>query len=99
LLIVFFHQTQFLPKKNFPGSFTSHWVLNKYPTVWLDEAKPANTCIPFSLLGNVPMLPCSIPASKNTFASIKHWQNLVKSIFKIKKSEKEFDRLSNGNAE
>jgi hypothetical protein len=33
---------------NFLADFTSQGVLNKDPSVWLDGARPVNTCIPTS---------------------------------------------------
>jgi len=38
--------------------FTLARGLFKYPSVWLDEAKTANTCISPSLLGIKPIKPC-----------------------------------------
>jgi len=37
---------------------------NKDPTVWLDGARPANTCISPSFLGNVPAQLHSLPTPK-----------------------------------
>ncbi len=34
----------------FPANFTGRGVRNKGPIVWLDRARPANTCIPPSFL-------------------------------------------------
>jgi hypothetical protein len=53
---------------NFSGQLCQPGVLNKDQTIWLDGAKPANTCIPPSFLGNAPAL----PTPKNTFTSIKN---------------------------
>jgi hypothetical protein len=55
----------------FLAGFSSQCVLNKDLTVWLDGARPANTCIPPSFLGNVSAQPHGAPYPKNTFASIK----------------------------
>jgi hypothetical protein len=46
----------------FTAGFAIWGVLNT--TVWLHGARPANTCIPPSFLGNVPMQLCSIPTPK-----------------------------------
>jgi hypothetical protein len=56
----------------FLAGLASKGVLNKDPTVWLDGARPANTCITPSFLGNAPAQLCSVPTPKNTFASIKN---------------------------
>ncbi len=40
---------------NFPASYAGQWVLNKDLAVWLDAARPANTCIPPSFLWNAWM--------------------------------------------
>jgi hypothetical protein len=52
----------------FPAGFASQGVLNKDPTVWLDAARLANTCIPPFFLENVSAQPHSILPPKNTFA-------------------------------
>jgi hypothetical protein len=36
---------------HFSGQLCKPGVFNKDPTVWLDETRPANTCIPLSFLG------------------------------------------------
>ncbi len=36
------------------AGFAGHWVLNKAPTAWLDEARPSNACIPPSFPWNTP---------------------------------------------
>ncbi len=41
----------------FPPGKADQGVPNKDPTVWLDGARPANTCIPPSFPGNLPMQP------------------------------------------
>jgi len=41
--------------------FAGQGVLNKNHTVWIDGARPANTCIPPSFLGNMPAQSCTIP--------------------------------------
>jgi hypothetical protein len=48
----------------FPDGFASKGVLSKDSTVWLDRARPANTCIPPTFLGNVPTQPCGVPTPK-----------------------------------
>jgi hypothetical protein len=53
---------------HFPASFASQGVLNKVPTVLLNGARPANTCIPPSFPGNAPAHPCRVPNPKSTFA-------------------------------
>ncbi len=39
-------------------------ILKKDPTVWLDVARPANTCIPPSFYGNVSAQACSVDTNK-----------------------------------
>ncbi len=39
----------------FPAGFASQGVLNKDHTVWINGAKPANTCIPPFLPGDIPV--------------------------------------------
>ena len=56
----------------FLADFASQGVLNQDPTVWLDGARPANTFIPPSVLGNMPTQLSSVPTPKSTFASIKN---------------------------
>ncbi len=55
--------------------FVSQGVLNEDPKVWLDGAGPANTCIPPSFLGNVPVLPHAV---------LTHPQSMYANIQKIK---------------
>ncbi len=40
---------------SFSGWLFCSGVLKKDTTVWLDGARPVNTCIPPSILGNVPV--------------------------------------------
>ncbi len=47
-------------------------VLNKDPTVWLDRARPANTCIPPFFLRNVPSQLCGIPTAKTCLQVFKN---------------------------
>jgi hypothetical protein len=47
-------------------------VLTTHLNVWLDGARPANTCIPPSLLGNMLVQPHGVSTPKNTFASIQN---------------------------
>ncbi len=48
----------------FYGSFAGQGFLNKDPTVWLDGARPANTCIPPSFLESVLTQPRGVPTNK-----------------------------------
>jgi hypothetical protein len=54
----------------FQAGFASQGVLNKDPTVWLDEAGPANTCIPPPSQGTHLKSYVRIPTPKSIFASI-----------------------------
>ncbi len=54
--------------------------LNKDPTVWLDGARSANTCIQLSFPEHTQAA-AHRTHPKNGFASIKNLQNLVKSLF------------------
>jgi hypothetical protein len=56
-------------------------VLNKNSTVWLDDARPANTFISPPFTVNAPMYPCGQLTSKNTFASIKKLEKFGKITF------------------
>jgi hypothetical protein len=55
----------------FMANFASQWVLNKDPSVWLDAAKPANTCIPPSFLGT-RLAAAHYTHPKNMFQSTKN---------------------------
>jgi hypothetical protein len=55
---------------HFRASFASQGVLNKDPTVLLNGARPANTCIPPSFPGNAPAHPNRVPNPKSTLASM-----------------------------
>jgi hypothetical protein len=58
--------------------------LGKDPTVWLDGARPAKTCIPPSFQGNAYTEPSCIPTPKNIFASInKLAVKIVKSYVRM----------------
>ncbi len=46
-------------------------ALNKDPTVWLDGARPANTCAPSSFLGECTCATVWLTHLKNMFASIE----------------------------
>ncbi len=85
---------------SFPGGFAGQGFLNKDPTVWLDEARPANTCIPPSLLGNTPVQLLGMSTPKKYSCKyekiIKIWWN---HFFIFKKSEKEFEKLNFTNSE
>jgi len=75
---VFFHRGKYTAltfSRIFTTGFASLWALDKDPTVWLDETRSANTCIPPTFPGNVPAQQCSIPTSKNTFSSINKLAN------------------------
>jgi hypothetical protein len=63
-------------------------VINNDPTVWLDGAEPANTCIPPSVAGNAPVQPCGIPTPKNTFESLKNIKIWSDHFLIFKKSER-----------
>jgi hypothetical protein len=54
----------------FLSGFAGKGVLNKDPTIWLDGARPVNTCIPPFFPGNVPAEPHSNRTPKNTFGSL-----------------------------
>jgi hypothetical protein len=49
---------------HFSSRLCSQEAINKNPTVWLDGARPANTCIPPYFLENGPKQPSSIPTPK-----------------------------------
>ncbi len=51
------------------AGFTGQGVLSKYPTVWLDGARPGNTP---SYVGRTTAHPGSVPTPKYTFASKKN---------------------------
>jgi hypothetical protein len=70
-------------------------ALNKDPTVWLDGARPVNTCIPPSFEENMPMQLQGVPRLKNTFTSIKE----LAKFSEIFKYLREFDKLSFGSRE
>ncbi len=78
------HRTHFL--SNFLAYFAGQGALKKDLTVGLDGARPANTCIPPSFRGNGHVQLCSIPAPKNTFASIK---KSSKSLFYKQNKDRE----------
>ncbi len=71
--------------KIFLASFPSKGILNMDPTVWLDGARHANTCIPPSFPRNAPAQQCSLlNPPKNTFASIKNCKIQWNHIFNLK---------------
>jgi hypothetical protein len=77
----------------FTAGIAGQGLLNKYPTVCLVGARA-------TLFPGVHVYAASQHANpKNTFANIKNYQNLAKSLFCFKKSEKEFDKLIFGNSE
>jgi hypothetical protein len=55
---------------NYMADFDGQGFLNKDPTVVLDGASPANTCIPGFLPRNEPMQPYGITAPKSALTSI-----------------------------
>ncbi len=80
MLNVFFHLSEFTKLSFvdfFLADFASLGALNKNLTVWLDEARLANTCIPPSFTGNAPAQLRRVPIPKITFASIKKLAMLV----------------------
>ncbi len=56
---------------SFSRRFCQPGVLNYDSTVWLDGARPANTCIQLSFLGNMLARLCGLPTPKNMFSSLK----------------------------
>jgi hypothetical protein len=48
----------------FLAGFANQGVLNMHPTVWLDGARPANTCIPPSYSGSHPRTHVAYPTPK-----------------------------------
>ncbi len=48
----------------FLAGLTCQVILNKDPTIWLDGAIPANTCIPPSFLENAPLQLWGVPTLK-----------------------------------
>ncbi len=76
--------------------FASQGILNWYPSIWLDGAKPANTGIPLSFLWNVPVQLCSVPTPKIRLQVFKKCEKLRVISFQYKK---EFDLLTFGNSE
>jgi hypothetical protein len=77
----------------------SQLVLIKDTKVWINGARPANTCIPPTVPGNVAEQSCGISNPKNTFSGIKINKILLKLFFYLKnKSEREFDKVTVGNS-
>ncbi len=60
--------------------FADQGFLGKDPTLWLDGARPANTCIPPSFLRKVSKLPCSIPPMLFKYIWKYKELNLLKSM-------------------
>jgi len=54
----------------FPGCLAGQGFLSQDPTVWLDGARPANTCIPFSFPGNMPTHLHGLSTPESMFARI-----------------------------
>ncbi len=63
-------------------------VLTTHPTVRLDGARLANTCIPPSLLGNMLVQLHGVSTPKNTFASIQNRVIQLNNLIYKKKTEK-----------
>ncbi len=78
----------------FPAGFAGQGVLNKSPTVWLDGARPANTCIPSSFLGNTPVQPriisTPIAQSHNTFGGLAIFLSGVHQMCMVDSSAKKY---------
>jgi hypothetical protein len=81
---------------NFSGALCRPGVLNKDPTVGLDGAIPANTCISHSFPG---MHPDSHVTYPTPLASIKKLVKFGEINYYFLKSAKEFDKLTFGNSE
>jgi hypothetical protein len=85
---------------NFSSRLCQQGVLNKDSTVWLDDARPANTVISPPFTVNAPTYPCGVLTSKNTFASIKKLEKFGEiTFYKQQKYKEEFDKLTFGNIE
>jgi len=64
----------------FMATFASQGVLNKHPSVWLNAAKPANTCIPPSFLGTRLTSP-QYTHPKNMFQSTKNSSEYFQMVY------------------
>jgi hypothetical protein len=67
----------------FPSGFASQAVLNKEPTVWLDGARSANTCIPTYFPGGTCL--CSHATYPQTKVCLRVSENECLRILKIYK--------------
>ncbi len=98
----FFHRSEFAELtfcQNFLAGFVGLGVLYKEGSYWLDGVRTSNACIPHSLSGNEQTQLCSIPTPKSMFATTKKVANVGKIIlYKKKKSEKVFGKLTLGNS-
>jgi hypothetical protein len=81
-----FHQTHFC--QFFLAGFVIQGFINKDPTIWVDGARPANTWIPLSFLGNMAAWWQGISTSMISLQVLKNYQTLVKSLFIIKNKNK-----------
>jgi hypothetical protein len=54
----------------FPVGYAGQGVTKQNSTFWLDGARPVNTFIPPSFLGNTPTQLCSTPTPKSMFANV-----------------------------
>ncbi len=59
---------------SFQKEHACQWVVNKDPTLWLDGARPANTCTPPSFPWNAPMQPHCVPTKKVHLQVYKNWR-------------------------
>jgi hypothetical protein len=59
--------------------------LNKNPTVWLDGARLANTCIPPSFMGSTSVQRHGIPTPQYVCKYFKNGKILLKSLLIMKK--------------
>jgi hypothetical protein len=66
------------------------------PTVWLDRARPTNTCI---LHWEHTCAAAQHTLPKNPFASAKKLAKFSEITFLLEKSEKKYDKLTFGNGE
>jgi hypothetical protein len=84
----------------FLAGFPSHGVFNKGPTVWLNGAWHANTCIPPSFPENTPMqLWGPHPTPKVLLQVLQKSKIQLNHFFIFKKAEKVLGKLNLGNSE
>jgi hypothetical protein len=101
-LSAFFHWSEFAEQlfaNFFLVGFASQEVLYKGHIVLVDGARPANTCIPPSLVGNMPARQCGVLTPKGAFGSIKMIKFQQNHFFILKIYRKSFAKLilSNSN--